>query len=710
MFLQYVKNIRLVQQMRSAISGGHICNANEPAMLKQGLCCPILDGRCLQRHFYSLRSHVVGMGREASKPRAISRGLQRHAPLSSYTLRCSAYQTSSAHQQCSQDQQSIPTTFSRSHSQSSILSPPSSSSPPPASRLISTTTTSSGVRGVQDGTPKYTMSYVQGGLDPPLMGKTLGQCMDDMAEQKPDHSAFVFVEEGVRWTFSQFREEVDRLSAGFLAIGLKKGDRIGIWASNTSEWVLTQFAAARIGAILVTINLAYRPNELYYTLLKAGVKAIVSAQNFKTQDYYEMLSTVCPELATSSPGRLRSQKLPMLESVIMLGKGDFPGAYMFDDVIDMGTSEHKVMVEDCAKTVQFDDPIAILFTSGTTGNPKGATMTHHRLVNNGYHIGCRVGFQENDHVMCLPIPLYHIFASVGGPLVGITHGATNVYPTAGYEPVATLKAIQDERCTVLYGTPTMFIDMMNQPVFKELDVSSLYSSIIGGAPVSPELLRQMTKGMGFKYIAVGYGMTESGPMIGVTNEDDPEEKKLNTVGKLCQHMEAKVIDPETSQVVPVGVPGELCVRGYCNMIGYWENEEATKATIDATNWLHSGDLATLDEDGYIRIVGRIKELIIAGGRNIYPVEIEKFIHTHPKVEDVHVIGIPDDRLGEKVVACIRGKAKEELTQEDIIDYCKGEISHYKIPSHVVFMDVFPMTVSGKVQKFKLQEIVIEQLK
>lgn len=598
-------------------------------------------------------------------------------------------------------------------SSSSILSYPSSSSFSSTSRFFSTTSSSSsGARGAPDGTPKYTMSYVQGGLEPPLMGKTLGQCMDDMAEKKPDHDAFIFVEEGVRWTFSQFREQVDRLAAGFLAIGLKKGDRIGIWDSNTSEWVLTQFAAARIGAILVTINLAYRPNELYYTLQKAGVKAIVSAQNFKTQNYYEMLSTVCPELATSAPGRLRSEKLPMLESIIMLGKGDFPGAHMFDDVIDMGTIEQKLMVEGYAKTVQFDDPVGIMFTSGTTGNPKGATMTHHRIVNNGYHIGCRVGYDKAEHIMCLPIPLYHIFACIGGPIVGITHGVTNVYPTSGYEPIATLKAIQDERCTFVYGTPTMFIDLMSQPTFKETDMSSVHSGIIGGAPVSPEIIRQMIKGMGMKYVAVGFGMTESGPMIAVVDEEDPEDKQFNTNGRLCQHMEGKVIDLETGQIVPVGVPGELCVRGYANMIGYWENEEATKASIDATNWYHTGDMATLDEEGYCRIVGRIKDLIIAGGRNIYPVEIEKYLHTHPKVEDVHVIGMPDDRLGEKVVACIRVKAGEDLTEEDIKKYCQGEISHYKIPKHVIFMEAeaFPMTVSGKVQKFKLQETVSERLK
>eukprot|EP00057_Strongylocentrotus_purpuratus_P010529 XP_011665003.1 PREDICTED: acyl-CoA synthetase family member 2, mitochondrial [Strongylocentrotus purpuratus] len=392
-----------------------------PAMLKPGLRCPTLGSGRLQSQLamlFSIRSYMVGVNRQrnitelnpmmrgsqtSSKPSS-----QYHAPLSYHTSRSLASQTSPTYQKRFQDQRYVHSMFgsqsflsnASSISSSSILSSPSlsSSSSSSTSRFFSTTSSSSlsssGARGALDGTPKYTMSYVQGSLEPPLMGKTLGQCMDDMAEKKPDHDAFVFVEEGVRWTFSQFREQVDRLAAGFLAIGLKKGDRIGIWDSNTSEWVLTQFAAARIGAILVTINLAYRPNELYYTLQKAGVKAIVSAQNFKTQNYYEMLSTVCPELATSAPGRLRSEKLPMLESIIMLGKGDFPGAHMFDDVIDMGNIEHKLMVEGYAKTVQFDDPVAIMFTSGTTGNPKGATMTHHRIVNNGYHIGCRVGYDK----------------------------------------------------------------------------------------------------------------------------------------------------------------------------------------------------------------------------------------------------------------------------------------------------------------------------
>ncbi|XP_072171115.1 medium-chain acyl-CoA ligase ACSF2, mitochondrial-like [Diadema setosum] len=558
--------------------------------------------------------------------------------------------------------------------------------------------------------PLPTISYFQGSPIPPLIGKTLGQCLDEVAEEKGDEEAFVFLEEGVRLTYCQFREKVDNFAAGLLSIGVKKGDRVGVWGSNTSEWIITQFAAARIGAILVTINMAYTAPELQYALHKAGVKAIVSSQEFAKRSYYEILSTVCPELPNSDPGRLKSAKLPMMESIIMMGEGDFPGTFRFDDVITMGTSEQQVSVERMAKTVQFDDPIAILFTSGTTGNPKGALMTHHRLVNQGIHIGARLNYHEGGHKACLPVPLYHIFGLAAGPIVSLMYAVPNVYPTASYNPSAALRAIQDEKCTVLYGTPTMFVDVINQPSFKDTDLSSLSFGVVGGSPCPSELAQQVVKGMGMNYLAIGFGLTEAGPMVSIVDREMPEDKRVTTVGKLCQHTEAKIIDPQTGNMVPVNTAGELCIRGYQLMVTYWENEEATRECMDKTRWFHTGDLATFDEEGHCSIVGRIKDLIIRGGRNIQPAEVEEFIHTHPSVADVQVIGIPDARLGEEVVACVRVKPGQELTQQEVIDFCKDQISHYKVPRHVFFMETFPMTVTGKVQKFRLQEIVCKDLK
>ncbi|XP_033106891.1 medium-chain acyl-CoA ligase ACSF2, mitochondrial-like [Anneissia japonica] len=552
-------------------------------------------------------------------------------------------------------------------------------------------------------TEKYTHSYVHKLSTGPLVGKTIGNCLEDTANRFPERDAVIFCRDGVRRNFATLKEEVDKIAAGLLAIGIKKGDRVGIWGPSTLEWVLTQFSTARFGAILVNINPAYRTEELNYALNKVGCKAIVSAKTFKSQDYYSMLSEICPELETAMPGDLQSKRVPSLKSVIMMGDDDFPGSLKFNDLYTMGTSEHFSIIEDCKTTLQFDEPINIQFTSGTTGNPKGVTLSHHNIVNNCVIVGRQLDYHLKHHKISIPVPLYHCFGMVLGSLATAVHGATAIFGSPSFEPEATLQAIQNEKCTSQYGTPTMFIDMLHHPNFDQYDLTSLTTGIMAGSPCPIETMKQVNTKMHMKDVTICYGLTETSPVTFQCEMDDPIEKRVSTVGRPSPHNEVKVIDPDTGAVLPINTPGELCSRGYTTMLGYWEDEENTKKAVDGNRWFHTGDLATIDEEGFGKIVGRIKDLIIRGGENIYPTEIEQFLYKHPKIEDVQVIGIPDERLGEEVCAWVKLKADQTATEEEIKQFCKGNISHFKIPKIIHFVDSFPLTVTGKVQKYIMRK-------
>uniref|UniRef100_A0A8B9SLA2 Medium-chain acyl-CoA ligase ACSF2, mitochondrial n=1 Tax=Anas platyrhynchos TaxID=8839 RepID=A0A8B9SLA2_ANAPL len=496
---------------------------------------------------------------------------------------------------------------------------------------------------------RATNSYVQGAVDIPLLNKTVGQCLDQTAERFPDREAFVFVRDGVRKTFAQFKEEVDQAAAGLLALGLKKGDRLGMWGPNKYEWVLMQFATAQAGIILA--------RELEFVIRKVGCKALVFPTQFKSQKYYDILKQSCPELENSSPGGIKSKRLPDLSVVIMVDS-KLPGTFHMNEVMQAGDSSHVKQLRALQQTLSCNEPINIQFTSGTTGSPKGATLSHRNIVNNGNIIGERLGITEQDYRVCLPAPLYHCLASVGGCMVTALHGSSCIFSAPSFEGKATLEAVSQEKCSFLHGTPTMFIDMLSQPDFDSYDLSSLRGGIIAGSPVPPEIMKMILTKMHMPETVVAYGTTEN---------------KVNR-------------DPETGKPLPLNTAGELQIRGYCVMLGYWDDPDRTR-----------------EVHGYCRIIGRCKDMIIRGGENIYPAELEQFLHTHPKVEEVQVVGVKDSVMGEEICACIRVRAGQSCTVEDIKAFCKGKISHFKIPRHVVFVSQYPLTVSGKVQKYKLRE-------
>ncbi|XP_021270579.1 acyl-CoA synthetase family member 2, mitochondrial isoform X1 [Numida meleagris] len=513
---------------------------------------------------------------------------------------------------------------------------------------------------------RVTDSYVQGTSDTPLMNKTVGQCLDETAERFPHRDAFVFYRDGVRKTFAQFKEEVDQAAAGLLALGLKKGDRLGMWGPNKYEWVLMQFATAQAGIILVSVNPAYQAHELEFVIRKVGCKALVFPACFKTQKYYDILKQSCPELENSSPGGIKSKRLPDLSTVIMLDS-KLPGTFHMNEVMQAGDSSHMKQLRALQQTLSCNEPVNIQFTSGTTGSPKGATLSHRNIVNNANLIGMRLGITEQDYRICIPAPLYHCLASVGGCMVTALHGSSCIFSAPSFEGKATLEAVSREKCSFLLGTPTMFIDMLSQLDFDSYDLSTLRGGIIAGSPVPPEIMKMV-----------------------LTKMHMPE-------------VLAKIEDPETGKPVPLNTPGELQIRGYCIMLGYWDDPARTREVISDDNWYKTGDIATLDEHGYCRIIGRCKDMVIRGGENIYPAEIEQFLHTHPKVEEVQVVGVKDSLMGEEVCACIRLRAGQSCAADDIKAFCKGKISHFKIPRYVVFVDQYPLTVSGKVQKYKLRE-------
>ncbi len=552
-------------------------------------------------------------------------------------------------------------------------------------------------------------SYVCGLSDQPLIGETIGQFFDRAVARWPDTEALVVRHQGVRLTYAQMKEAVDNLAAGFLALGLEPGDRIGIWSPNTAEWALTQFATAKAGLVLVNINPAYRTSELEYALNKVECKALVLADRFKSSDYVGMVRELAPEIDHCAPGALAAARLPHLKAVIHLEDEHLHGFYAFREISEMRTPKTEARVKSLADKLQFDDPINIQFTSGTTGHPKGATLTHHNILNNGFFVGEAIKLTQGDR-LCIPVPLYHCFGMVMGNLGCLTHGATMIYPGDAFDPLACLEAVETEKCTGLYGVPTMFIAMLDHPDFARFDLSTLRTGIMAGSVCPMEVMTRVIDKMHLNQITIAYGMTETSPVSFQSATDDPLELRVSTVGRIQPHLEVKIVDLE-GRVVPRGEPGELLTRGYSVMLGYWNDPEKTAESIDRAGWMHTGDQATIDEDGYCRIVGRIKDMVIRGGENIYPREVEEFLYRHPAVNDVQVIGVPDDKYGEELCAWIRLREGQEgqVSEDDIRAFCKGQIAHYKIPRYIRFVDEFPMTVTGKVQKFVMRKQMAEEL-
>ncbi len=551
------------------------------------------------------------------------------------------------------------------------------------------------------------MSYVSGASEKPLLGLTIGAQLDRTAARHPDNEALVVPHQGVRWTYGAFVEKVDALAAGLLALGLEPGDRLGIWSPNNSEWALTQFAAAKAGLVLVNINPAYRLAELEYALNKVECRALVTAEAFKSSRYIEMLRTLAPELDTARPGALKAEKLPHLETVVRLGEDESAGMYNVAEVPDLAGAAERERLVALADVLQFDDPINIQFTSGTTGFPKGATLSHHNILNNGYFNGVTLRLGARDRV-CIPVPLYHCFGMVMGNLMAACFGATMVYPSEAFDPLEVLRAVEAERCTVLYGVPTMFIAELDHPEFARFDLSSLRTGTMAGSPCPIEVMRRVIGQMHMEEVTIAYGMTETSPVSFQSATDDPIERRVSTVGRVHPHVEVKVVDGD-GRVVPCGTAGELMTRGYSVMRGYWNDEAMTAEAIDGAGWMHTGDQATIDAEGYCNIVGRIKDMVIRGGENVYPREIEEFLYRHPKVQDVQVIGVPDEKYGEELCAWIKLREGEDANEDEIRAFCKDQIAHFKVPRHVRFVDEFPMTVTGKIQKFKMRETMIAEL-
>jgi len=551
------------------------------------------------------------------------------------------------------------------------------------------------------------LSYVHGASDQPLIGKTIGQFFDDACTKWASRPALVVRHQNVRLSYAELRHAVDKLAAGLLTLGLEPGDRIGIWSPNTSEWVLTQFASAKAGLILVNINPSYRVAELEYALNKVGCKALILAERFKTSDYVGILRELAPELGHAQPGKLESPRLPALRSVVLLGDGWHPGTFRFSEIMTRGGAAEAKRIAELAPQLQFDEPINIQFTSGTTGFPKGATLSHHNILNNGFFIGEAMRLTPDDR-LCIPVPLYHCFGMVLGNLAALTHGACMVFPGEGFDPLATLQAVAEERCTALHGVPTMFIAQLDHPEFSRFDLSSLRTGIMAGSPCPIEVMKRAVGNMHLSEITIAYGMTETSPVSFQSSTEDPLERRVSTVGRVQPHVEVKIVDLN-GRIVPTGTPGELLTRGYCVMLGYWGDEERTREAIDAARWMHTGDLATIDAEGYCNIVGRIKDMVIRGGENVYPREIEEFLYRHPKIQDVQVIGVPDDRYGEEICAWVKLRPGVAATEEEIRAFCRDQIAHYKVPRYIKFVDEFPMTVTGKIQKFIMRERAIADL-
>ncbi len=556
--------------------------------------------------------------------------------------------------------------------------------------------------------PENGLSYVRGATDVPLSEATIGRLLRDTAERFPDRPAAVFREQSVRWTWREFAAEVDVLAAGLAAFGIVKGDRVGIWSPNRSEWLLTQFATARLGAILVNINPAYRLAELEYALNKVGCKAMIAAERFKSSAYVEMLQTIAPELATAAPGELHAARVPALRTVVSMGDVAPAGMFRFADVMARGrANDAHVALDAIGEALASTDPINIQFTSGTTGNPKGATLTHRNVVNNARSIAQAMCFSEQDS-LCIPVPLYHCFGMVLAVLACVSKGAAMVFPGEAFDPVATLAAVSEERCTALHGVPTMFIAELDHPDFAKYDLTSLRTGIMAGSPCPIETMKRVVSQMHMSEVTIAYGMTETSPVSFQSGTTDPLEKRTTTVGRIQPHLEVKIVDA-TGEIVPVGVTGELCTKGYSVMLGYWDDDAKTRDVL-IDGWMHTGDLATLDHDGYCNIVGRLKDMLIRGGENIYPREIEEFLFRHPKIQSAQVFGVPDAKYGEEVCAWVVLRPGEQMTEDELRAFCQGQIAHYKVPRYIRFVDELPMTVTGKVQKFIMRQRMIEEMK
>lgn len=554
---------------------------------------------------------------------------------------------------------------------------------------------------------KLTQSYMTGEGSGQLLYETIGSCFDRVVAQNPDTLALVVRHQDVRWTYREFGKQVDRLATGLIALGIEPGDRVGIWGPNSYEWVLTQFATAKIGAIMVCINPAYRLYELQYVLNKVECKVIIAAEKFKSSEYLNMLNTLAPEIASCEPGYLRAEKLPFLTTVIRMGDACSPGMFNFDEVCSLGSKDAYARYAERQNKLLPDDAINIQFTSGTTGSPKGATLTHVNILNNGYQAGKGMALTPDDK-LCIPVPLYHCFGMVLGVLAAMSHGATMVLPSPVYDPLSTLEAVQEEKCTALHGVPTMFVTELDHPDFDSFDVSTLRTGIIAGAPCPEELMKRIIGDMNMDHVLIGYGQTEVSPINHMTLPEDSLENRTQTVGRPIPYIQIKIVDAN-NHVVPIGEQGEICTRGYSVMKGYWNDDEKTAETI-VNGWLHSGDLGTMNEHGYVRITGRIKDMIIRGGENIYPREIEEFLYTHPKISEVQVFGVEDMKMGEEVCAWVQLKDNQTATEEDIREYCKGQISHFKIPRHVRFVNAYPMTVTGKIRKIEMRAMMSEELR
>lgn len=551
------------------------------------------------------------------------------------------------------------------------------------------------------------LSYVCGTSAVPLLYKTVGVVLEDAAHRWGDRPALIVRHQHLRWTYRELNDAADRVAAGLIKLGLQPGDRVGIWSPNRHEWVLTQFATAKAGLILVNVNPAYRISELEFVLNKVGCKALILAPSFKTSDYIGMLRQLAPELASSAVGDLQAARLPTLRTVILTDDARVPGFMPFRLLESLGTAVERERLNELREVLQPEDSINIQFTSGTTGLPKGATLSHHNIVNNGYFVASHMAFTPEDS-LCIPVPLYHCFGMVMGVLGCATHGAAMVFPAEGFEPGSVLEAVSAERCTALYGVPTMFIAELDHPTFREFDLSSLRTGVMAGAPCPVEVMKRVIVDMHMREVTIAYGMTETSPVSFQSRSDDSVERRVSTVGRIHPHLEVKVVDTE-GRVVPRGQRGELLTRGYSVMMGYWEDAEKTSQAVDAQGWMHTGDLAVIDGEGYCNIAGRVKDLIIRGGENVSPREVEEFLYRHPQIQDVQVFGIPDRRYGEVVCAWIKLKGADSCDAEAIRGFCRDQIAHFKVPQHIRFVEQFPMTVTGKIQKYLMREQMIVEL-
>lgn len=551
-------------------------------------------------------------------------------------------------------------------------------------------------------------SYVCGTSALPLIYSTIGDMLRQAARDYPDREALVSVHQSLRYSYTEFDRLADEYAAGLLALGIEKGDRLGIWSPNNAEWIITQFATARAGIILVNINPAYRLSELEYALNKTECKAIIMADHFKTSDYVGMIRELAPEIDNSAPAALQSEKLPHLRLVSTIGGEASGGFIKFADIAAAATDETKQRLIALQGELDPDDPINIQFTSGTTGFPKGATLSHHNITNNGLFCGERMKFKSGDR-LCIPVPLYHCFGMVLGVLTCVAYGATMILPDEAFEPDSVLKTVEQEKCTALYGVPTMFIAELDHPDFDRFDLTTLRTGVMAGSPCPIEVMKRVIDEMNMVDVTIGYGMTELSPLSFQTQAEDSLEKSVSTVGRAHPYVETKVVDPETGQVLPRGKQGEVLSRGYSVMIGYWNDEERTAEAKDGQGWMHTGDLGVIDEEDYLSITGRSKDMIIRGGENVYPREIEEFLYTHPEIGDVQVFGVPDEKYGEEICAWIKRKSGAELDEAGVRQFCKGQIAHFKIPRYVKFVDEFPMTVTGKIQKFVMREMMVKEL-